>query len=97
MLEDLNVSGMMANHHLAKAVSDVGFYEMRRQIEYKAGWYGIDVVLADRWFPSSKTCSCCGWKNDDLTLADRTFICPECGLKIDRDYNAALNLARLAA
>lgn len=97
MLEDLNVSGMMANHHLAKAVSDVGFCELRRQIEYKSHWQGTEILLADRWFPSSKTCSCCGWKNDDLTLADRVFSCPECGLEIDRDYNAALNLARLAA
>ena len=97
VLEDLNVSGMMANHHLAKAIADVGFYELRRQIEYKAQGYGIEVILADQWYPSSKTCSGCGWKDAGLTLADRTFNCPECGLKIDRDLNAAKNLASLAA
>ena len=95
VLEDLNVSGMVKNHHLAKAVSDAGFFELRRQIEYKADWLGIEVVIADRWFASSKTCSGCGWKNANLTLADRVFKCPECGLEIDRDLNAAQNLAAL--
>lgn len=96
VLEDLNVQGMQSNHHLAKAIADVGFYELRRQIEYKAERHGIEVVIADRWYPSSKTCSGCGWKDTGLTLADRTFSCPECGLEIDRDLNAAKNLARLA-
>ena len=95
VIEDLNVKGMMKNHHLAKAISDVGFGELRRQIEYKAEWYGIEVVLADRWYPSSKTCSRCGVIKSDLTLSDRTFVCDDCGLQIDRDYNAALNLAAL--
>jgi putative transposase len=95
VLEDLNISGMMQNHHLAKAIADVGFYELRRQIEYKAKRYGIEVIIADRWYASSKTCSECGHKVDDLTLADRTFSCPECRLEIDRDLNAALNLAAL--
>lgn len=95
VLENLNVSGMMANHHLAKAVSDVGFYELRRQIEYKAARLGIEVVIADRWFASSKTCSVCGWKKENLKLSDRTFQCDECGLEIDRDLNAAKNLAGL--
>jgi len=97
VLEDLNVQGMTSNHHLAKAVSDVGMYELRRQIEYKAKWYGVKVMVADRWYPSSKTCSECGATNQLLTLSDRTFVCPACGCIIDRDYNAALNLASLAA
>jgi len=96
VLEDLNVKGMQSNHHLAKAIADVGFAELKRQIEYKAERHGIEVLIADRWYPSSKTCSGCGWKNNDLTLADRTFHCPECGLELDRDLNAARNLARLA-
>jgi len=97
VIENLNVQGMASNHHLAQAISDVGFYELRRQIEYKAERYGIEVVLASRWYPSSKTCSSCGWKNEDLALSDRTFKCPECGLEMDRDLNAAKNLASLAA
>lgn len=96
VLEDLNVSGMVKNRHLAKAVSDAGFYELRRQIEYKADWLGIEVVIADRWFASSKTCSRCGHKKADLKLSDRLYICSECGLEIDRDLNAAQNLAALA-
>lgn len=96
VLEDLNVSGMLQNRHLSKAISDVGFYELRRQIEYKANWAGAEVVLADGWYASSKTCSNCGCINKELTLADRTYICQECGYQIDRDLNAAINLARLA-
>jgi len=88
VIENLNVKGMMANRHLSKAVADVGFCELRRQIEYKARWHGIEVIVADRWYASSKTCSGCGWVNDDLTLADRTFVCQECGLELDRDLNA---------
>jgi len=95
ILEDLNVSGMVSNHHLAQAISDVGFYELRRQIEYKAARYGCDVLLASQWYPSSKTCSRCSWHNKDLTLGDRIFNCPECGLELDRDLNAAMNLAKL--
>ncbi len=94
-IENLNVSGMMSNHHLAQAIADVGFYELRRQIEYKAKWHGVNVVLIDRWFPSSKTCSRCGCIKDDLALGDRIFKCLDCGLEIDRDYNAALNLAAI--
>lgn len=92
VLEDLNVSGMLKNHHLAKAVSDASFGELRRQIEYKAIWWGNEVIIADRWFPSSKLCSRCGALKDDLTLSDRTYQC-DCGNEIDRDLNAALNLA----
>jgi putative transposase len=94
-VEDLNVSGMAQNHHLAQAVLDCGFYELRRQIEYKARWHGVDVVLVDRWFPSSKTCSRCGCVKDELPLSERTFRCDDCGAELDRDYNAALNLAAI--
>jgi putative transposase len=96
VIEDLNVAGMLKNHHLAQAIADVGFYEFRRQLEYKAQWYGCQVIVADRWFASSKTCSCCGWVDESLTLADRTFRCQRCGLVMDRDLNAAKNLAKLA-
>ncbi|HEU5198895.1 MAG TPA: RNA-guided endonuclease TnpB family protein [Ktedonobacterales bacterium] len=97
VIEDLNVSGMLKNHHLAQSIADVGFYEFKRQLLYKAAWYGSQVILANRWEPSSKTCSGCGWMKEDLTLADRTFHCERCGLVLDRDLNAALNLERLAA
>jgi putative transposase len=96
VIEDLNVAGMLKNHHLAQAIGDVGFGEFRRQLTYKAGWYGCQVVVVSRWEPSSKTCSGCGWVDDDLTLADRTFRCERCGLVLDRDLNAAINLAHLA-
>jgi len=95
VLEDLNVKGMMHNHHLAKALSEASFGELRRQIEYKAEPLGIEVVVVDRWFPSSKTCSRCGCIKDDLTLSDRVYHCDECGFEIDRDLNAALNLAAM--
>jgi putative transposase len=100
VLEDLNVSGMLKNHHLAQAIADVGFGEFRRQLTYKAAWYGSRVVLADRWEPSSKTCSGCGWYDATLDLSDRMFHCrnPQgtCGLVLDRDLNAAINLSKLA-
>lgn len=96
VIEDLNVKGMMANHSLAKAVSDVGMGELRRQIEYKAAWHGVDVLVADRWFASSKTCSQCGHVKEVLTLAERVYRCEVCGAEMDRDLNAALNLAALA-
>ena len=94
ILEDLNVSGMLKNHKLAKSIQELGLYEMRRQIEYKSKWFGRDVVFIGRWFSSSKMCSCCGWINKNLTLADREFNCQECGLVIDRDENAAINIER---
>ena len=94
-IEDLNVKGMMANHHLAQAVSDMGFHEFRRQLAYKAELTDTEVVVVDRWFPSSKTCSQCGGMyHEHLTLAQRTIHC-DCGLTIDRDHNAAINLARV--
>jgi putative transposase len=96
VIEDLYVSGMLKNHRLAQAIGDVGFYEFKRQMLYKASWYGSRVVLADRWEPSSKRCSGCGWLDADLTLSDRTFHCEQCGLVLDRDLNAAINLAKLA-
>jgi len=92
VLESLKVSNMMKNHCLAQAISDVGLFEFRRQIEYKAKWNNRKVVFADTFFASSKLCSCCGWKNESLTLADRTFECQECDNKMDRDMNAAMNL-----
>jgi putative transposase len=96
VIEDLNVSGMLKNHHLAQAISDVGFAEFRRQLTYKAAWYGCRVIVASRWEPSSKTCSDCGWVDVALTLADRVFRCTSCGLIMDRDLNAAVNLGKLA-
>jgi putative transposase len=96
VLEHLNVQGMLKNHRLAQAIGDVGWYEFRRQLTYKAAWYGSRIVLADRWEPSSRTCSGCGWYDATLTLADRTFHCQQCGLVLDRDLNAAINLAKLA-
>ena len=92
VLESLKVSNMMKNHCLAQAISDVGLFEFRRQIEYKAKWNNRKVVFADTFFASSKLCSCCGCKNESLTLADRTFECQECDNKMDRDMNAAMNL-----
>jgi putative transposase len=96
VIEDLNVSGMLKNHHLAPAIADVGLYEFKRQLLYKSGWYGSRVILASRWEPSSKTCSGCRWVNENLTLADRIFHCQQCGLVLDRDLNAAINLRKLA-
>lgn len=95
VLEDLNVSGMMQNRHLARAVGEIGFYELRRQIEYKAEWCGIEVVFADRFYPSSKTCSRCGAVRGELALSERIFACDSCGFTIHRDLNAARNLAAL--
>lgn len=93
VIEDLNISGMLKNGKLAKAIADMGFYEFRRQLEYKCKLYGSELIIADRWFPSSKTCSNCGWHNKELTLSDRTFECQQCLISIDRDWNASLNLA----
>ena len=90
-MEELNVSGMMKNKHLSKAVQQQGFYEFRRQIEYKSAWNNIPVIIADRFFPSSKLCSCCGTIKKDLKLSDRIYKC-ECGNIIDRDFQASLNL-----
>jgi len=96
VIEDLNVSGMRKNKHLSEKINEAKFYEIRRQLEYKSKWNNINLIIADRWFPSSKTCSCCGYKKDKLSLSERTYVCEECGLIIDRDYNASLNLRNLA-
>lgn len=97
VIEDLNVSGMVKNHKLAKAISNIGFYEFRRQLEYKCKWYGKVLVVADRFYPSSKLCSGCKNKRTDLKLSHRTYKCPKCGLKLDRDLNAAINLSKYTA
>jgi putative transposase len=94
MLENLNVGGMMKNHHLAQAIADVGMYEFRRQLQYKGQWYGCKVLLADRFFPSTKRCSQCGHEKS-ISLAERVYSCEYCGQVIDRDLNAAINLEQL--
>ncbi|MFF2556795.1 IS607 family element RNA-guided endonuclease TnpB [Nocardia sp. NPDC058058] len=95
-IEDLNVIGMLANRRLARSIGDVGWGEFRRQLEYKANWNGAQVHVADRWYPSSKMCSTCGAVKPKLSLRDRTYCCDRCGLVIDRDLNAARNLAAIA-
>jgi putative transposase len=97
VIEDLNVSGMMANHKLAKSIADMGFYEFRRQLTYKCQLYGSKLIVVDRWFPSSKTCSNCGTKKETLTLNERVFECGHCNFVIDRDLNAAINLSKIAS
>lgn len=94
-IEDLNVSGMLSNHKLAKAISDTSFHQFRSILEYKCNWYGKELIVIDRFYPSSKTCSKCGWKKEDLTLSDRVFKCENCGMEIDRDLNAAINIERI--
>lgn len=96
VIEDLNVSGMVKNHNLAKALNDVSFAEFRRVLEYKAKWENKQILVADRFFPSSKTCSSCGAVKEILRLSERVFNCNNCGHKIDRDLNASINLANLA-
>ncbi|MDN5274026.1 RNA-guided endonuclease TnpB family protein [Chloroflexus sp. MS-CIW-1] len=96
VIEDVNVKGMLANERLARAISDVGFGVFRSQVEYKAKRYGTHLIIADRWYPSSRLCSKCGWKNEALTLSDREWVCAQCGAHHDRDLNAARNLKRLA-
>ena len=93
VIEDLNVSGMMKNKHLSKAIAEQGFYEFMRQIKYKCEFNGIEFIQVDRFYPSSKTCSCCVSIKKDLKLKDREYKCDKCGLKIDRDYNASINLS----
>jgi len=95
-IEDLNVKGMMSNRHLARSIADMSFSEFRRQLEYKAQMRGGIVVVADRWFASSKTCSACGHKVEVLPLSVRNWTCPQCGATHDRDVNAAINLKNMA-
>ena len=97
VMEDLNVVGMMKNRHLSKAIGEQCFAEFIRQMKYKCEWNGIEFIQADRFYPSSKTCSCCGLVKSNLKLSDRTYVCESCGLVIDRDYNAAINLSRYIA
>ncbi len=94
IMEDLNVKGMMKNKHLAKAISEIGFYDFIRTMKYKCEESNIKFFQVDRFFPSSKTCSHCGCIHKNLKLSDRTFECPECGFITDRDFNAAVNLER---
>nr|WP_269544595.1 transposase [Dactylococcopsis salina] len=84
---------MLANHKLAKAIADMGFYEFRRQLEYKCQLFGSQLIIVDRWFPSSKTCSNCGTVKEKLSLSERTFQCESCGFSCDRDLNASINLS----
>lgn len=95
-IEDLNVRGMVKNRCLARSIADMGFFEFRRQLHYKAAMRGGQVVVADRWFASSKTCSACGHKLESLLLSVRQWKCPECGAHHDRDVNAAINLKQVA-
>jgi putative transposase len=95
-IEDLNVKGMLANPRMARAIADMGFHQLRRQLEYKAAWRGGQVVLVDRWFPSSKLCSCCGYRLVTLGLNVRHWTCPDCATSHDRDVNAAINLRNAA-
>ena len=97
VIEDLHVRGMLANHRLARHVADASFAEIRRQLTYKTAWHGGTLIVADRWFASSKTCSECGAVKAELALSERTWTCTTCGTVLDRDVNAAVNLARLAA
>jgi putative transposase len=95
VLEDLHVRGMQRNKHLALSVSDAGMGELRRQLAYKSEWYGSRLVIADRFYPSSKLCSGCGTIKDTLSLSERVYECDVCGVSLDRDENGAVNLRRL--
>ena len=97
VIEDLHVKGMMKNGHLSKAIGDAAWAELRRQLAYKCQWQGIDLIVADRFYPSSKVCSACGDKKPLLKLSERTFVCEACGMVLDRDMNASRNLENLAA
>ncbi|MNN08572.1 putative transposase [compost metagenome] len=97
VMEALNIKGMMKNKHLSKAIAQQGLYEFKRKLQYKCEFYGIEFVEADKWYPSSKTCSECRHVKTKLSLSERTYICEECGCVIDRDYNASINLSRYSA
>lgn len=94
VIEDLNVKGMMKNHNLARSIQELSLYRFKEMLRYKADWYGNHIVEIDRFFPSSKLCSNCGHKNNELKLSDREWICSECGTKHDRDFNAAKNIKK---
>jgi putative transposase len=93
--EDLNIKGMIKNKHLSKSISDSGFGKFMKYLEYKANWYGRELIIADRFYPSSKLCSICGYKNNKLKLSDRYWTCPVCRTSHDRDANASINLYRV--
>ncbi len=92
VVEDLNVAGMVRNHKLAQAINDVSWSTFETFLKYKSDWLGKNVVQIDRWYASSKTCSCCGHKKEEMLLSERIFHCTECGLIIDRDLNASINI-----
>ena len=96
VIEDLNVKGMFKNKYLSATLKYSKFGEIIRQLKYKCAWKDIKLITADRWYPSSKLCSNCGEKKEKLSLSERVFVCDKCGFHIDRDYNAALNLKKLA-
>ncbi len=91
-IEDLNIKGMMQNHHIARAIQELSLYDFKSKLVYKANWYGRYVVEVGQYFASSKLCHCCGYKNNDLTLKDREWVCPQCGAVHNRDFNAAMNI-----
>ena len=95
VMENLNIVGMVKNHKLAKSIQNTCWGELRRVLEYKSKWLGHNLIFIDRFAPSTKTCSCCGYKNDTLTLSDRSWVCPGCGTHHDRDVNAAINIKRM--
>ena len=97
VVEDLSVRGMIRNHHLARSIADAGWSEFRRMLEYKTQWYGSALIVAPRFYPSTKTCSACGHVKTEIPLGERVFRCEACRLEIDRDLNAARNLASLVA
>jgi putative transposase len=94
VIEDLNVKGMMKNHNLARSIQELSLFRFKEILKYKAGWYGRDIIEIDRFYPSSKLCSCCGHKNDMLELKDRSWKCVKCDIVHDRDFNAATNIRR---
>jgi len=96
-LEDLHIKGMMKCHNLAKSVSDAAMRQFRTTLEYKQAWAGGEINLVDRWYPSSKTCSACGYVKSKLNLSERTFVCEDCGIVMDRDLNASINLKTYTA
>ena len=92
----MNVVGLLKNHKLARHIQDSKFYDIRKKLTYKCENNNIKLIIADRWYPSSKTCSQCGCIKKDLKLSDRVYKCPHCGAVIDRDLNAAINLSMIA-
>lgn len=94
VMETLNIKGMMKNRHLSKAIAEQCLYNFKVKMKYKCEFYGIDFIEVDKWYPSSKTCSKCGYVKAKLSLSERTYICEKCGYVVDRDFNASINLSR---